>query len=278
MWFGSHPQVTYFLEPCSLVYLEGIRRDKTGKSCAAAAEKLSRCEFSHVALHRNHKDFIPDSAPGFKGWGHQNGPKDVQMCSSREAVVVKELRLGMAFAKGEASFPKAIVLFRDPRAIVNSRSKGWPARRTIPDDCSANPLGWDGERGFPYQQSLKSLCAEHLALREKVENDKSGNLVKVEYREVLDDAESLLRKLMAFTEIELVPEVLEFVKKNTNGTCDFPNEQFSVCRSKIPKKDDKWKKELGKEHLEEIQNTPECVKVIETYYKEDDEYNQTDEL
>ena len=275
-WFGSHPKVTYFLEPCSLVYLKEVNRDKTGTSCAAVMKQLLSCDFSSVDPKRNQKPYIPDQAVGFKGWGHQSD-NDVTACKANEATAVKELRVGMAWAEKNIDFPKVVLLLRDPRAVLNSRVKGWPEPSVGQGDYSANPLGWDGRRGFPYKQSLKSLCLEHLKLRERAAKEPADRLLTVEYTDVLRDSKGLLKRVMDFAGLEIVPEVAAHVEKSTNGSCEFPDAPFSLCRSKVPLKDDKWKKELPEAKLKELLAVPECQKLISDYYP-DDEPSQNDEL
>jgi hypothetical protein len=269
-WFGAHPNVTYFLEPCSVTYINGVYRDKTGTGCASIVHQLARCDFSAVALDRNISQFVPDVAKGFKGWGHQRGEDDLLNCKHRTATATKELRMGVAWAENKASFEKVIVLLRDPRAVVNSRQKEWPQRNKKRNDWQAEPTGWDGKRGFPYDQSLKSLCLEQTKLRERARTSPKSEVMLVEYVEVLRDPKDLLTRVMEFVGLELVPEVSAFVEKNTKGNCEHADLPFSVCRSALPRKDDKWKKTLPQNQLDELMATPECAAVIQQYYSSED--------
>lgn len=270
-WFNAHPNVTYFLEPCSQVYQKGVARDRTGVSCHNSVKGLLQCDFSSAELTRDQSIYIPESAKGFIGWGHQKGLEDVAECRRRTMTVVKELRFGVAWADRQIEFEKTLVLLRDPRAVIASRKSGWPERTKTLNDWEANPLGWDGKRGFPYSQSLKSLCIEHIKLRDRAKADEGkGNVLLVEYSEVLEDPKHLLERVMKFAGLPLVQEVLDFVEKRTKGDCDFPDEPFSTCRSSIPEKDIKWQNTLSKVDLEEMMASPECAKVINTYYGEAD--------
>ena len=227
---------------------------------------MFQCDFKNVAPKRDQSRFIPSTAKGFKGWGHQRDD-DFAACKNKKAVVVKELRLGQAWAQYLLNFDKVVILLRDPRAVRNSRAKDWPAPQNTQRDWNPNPPGWNGSKGFPYAQSLRSLCHEHLGLRRRAANESSDKVFLIEYTQVLEDPKNVLKNLMNFAGLDLVPEVLDHVEKNVNGSCEFPDEPFSVCRSQPPKRDDKWKSQLPSALLEEVLEVPECRQIINTYYK-----------
>lgn len=269
-WFGSLPNVTYFIEPCSLVYGDNTTRDRTGEDCARFIKELFACDFSRANVARNQSAFIPEVArKAFKGWGHQGNSSDVLECETKRAHVTKELRMGMVWAKRLIDFDRVIVLFRDPRAIMNSRQTDWPkpAKSFTKQDDSVNPHGWNGKTGFPYSQSLRSLCIEHLALRKRVEEDGEGKVLAIEYSQVLADSLAVSKLAMEFTHLqEFAPVVEEHVTRNLNGDCVDPDSPFSVCRTKVPKLDTKWRKTLSIDTLNQLSDIPECEQVLSTYY------------
>lgn len=275
-WFGSLPNVNYYIEPCSMVYAYNVRKDRTGLDCAEFIKELFACDFSRANVERDQSKFIPEKArKAFKGWGHQGDTTDVSQCKQRRAHVTKELRMGMVWANHTVEFDRVIVLFRDPRAIMNSRQADWPKpmRSYTKQDDHINPHGWNGQTGFPYTQSIRSLCIEHLALRKRVtEDNKNNRIMVIEYSDVLKNSLALSRQAMEFTGLqEFFPTVEAHVKRNLNGDCIDPDTPFSVCRSKVPTTDDKWKKTLSLDTLEVINQVEECVEVIATYYTHKDE-------
>jgi hypothetical protein len=269
-WLGSHPNVTYFLEPCSMIYLKSFRRDATGISCANLMNKFLQCDFTDAAVERDQSVMIPQKAVGFKGWGHQGGVDDLVKCKER-LTVGKELRFGQAWAEEKVSFSKVIVLFRDPRATRNSRNNDWP-KPSKEKDWEANPLGWDGKRGFPYLQSLKSLCKEQLSLRERIaKHPEDPKVLAIEYTDVLKDPISLLSKVMAFAGLEPSENVLKHVQNSISGSCENEGKPFSVCRKLNSKRDDKWETQLPKELLDELMKIEECQEVVNRFYSNEKE-------
>ena len=60
-WFGAHPNVTFFLEPCCMVYLNTrSAHDLVGDRCDRLLKQLFKCDFRSVALERDQSRYIPE--------------------------------------------------------------------------------------------------------------------------------------------------------------------------------------------------------------------------
>lgn len=263
------------------MYQKEIRADLTGRACVSLLHRLRRCDFSSVATERDQSRMIPEQAVGFTGWGHK---KPVSACNSSEVVITKELRVGMHWAATWGTGPdlaplraqgpwdadtKFIVILRDPRAVLNSRVQGWPqpdASGTKEDEAT-NPRPWNGRRGFPYTQSLRSLCVEHLALRAHAEaHREGGSTILVWYEELLRDPLALAERVFEFVGLDLAPEVRAHIEANIRGECEFEGRPFSLCRKLGERRvDDKWRKSLPKERLDALLAIPECQEVVDGY-------------
>ena len=288
-WFNAHPRAFYQLEPCGMVYQKRIDMgDLTGARCAQLIRRLQRCDFSMVAQDRDQQPLIPEKAAGFTGWGHK---KDLALCEPADVVVTKELRVGMLWATTWASEAdgdresavsasakhwdpdtKFVVLVRDPRAVLSSRQEGWPepARSGTPEDASPNPRPWNGRSGFPYDQSLRSLCVEHAALRAHAASHARSTLL-VEYEEVLPSPLDLAERVLGFAGLDLAPEVMQHVQNNTRGECEHEGQPFSLCRKLEQRVDDKWVSVLRKDKLDALLAIDECVDLIERFYSRREE-------
>lgn len=244
---------------------------------------MLNCDFRGVDVNRDQKPYIPSNVRGFKGWGHQSKER-MQTCKEQALIALKEIRMGTAFAHhvGHASLffgkvrddnLKVLVLVRDPRAVFSSRISDWPVPEASgsANDFALNPRGYipGAKTGFPYYQSLRSLCFEHLSLRKKASsNDPSIMLVR--YEEMLRNPMQLLVRIFNFLEMPLANEVVEHVRKNMNGDCEHVDSAFSVCRKMEideSRLDDKWRTKLSQESLQQLLDIAECREVIENFYK-----------
>ena len=182
-------------------------------------------------------------------------------------IAVKELRVGQAWSQNVFEFDssvKVVVLLRDPRAVVFSRQTGWPPP-TKRNDTMALPAGWNGNAGFPYDQSYLSLCMEHQALRLKAQAN-SDTIMLIEYQEVLRDSMGLANRLFKFLGFEQTPpEVVEHIEKNTKGDCAHVDAPFSVCRKLEKAVDDKWIDKIDPKRLEDLLKVPVCQQVLKRY-------------
>jgi hypothetical protein len=213
------------------------------------------------------------------GGAHRGNHSDATDCARKARVVVKELRVGMAWAaSGSSAGPavfgddsKTIVLMRDPRAIYASRLKGWPSPNLANGDWGERPAGWNGRKGFPYDQSIKSLCLEHLALRKRSAADPAHTLL-IEYQDVLRDPHSVAQRVFAHVGVPAVPDiVVEFIDNNIQGACEHLDLDFSVCRKLQPNAvDEKWKAALDDKKLRKFMLVPECAKAVREFYPDAD--------
>jgi len=164
---------------------------------------------------------------------------------------------------------KIIVLLRDTRAIYSSRTLGWPAP-TKRNDTMANPPGWNGASGFPYDQSLKSLCMEHIIMQKRAEESTEQTLL-VEYEQVLRDPHGLAKRVFSHIGVPSVPQkVVDHIDKNIKGNCEHLDAPFSVCRKLDPNAvDNKWKTKLDAKALNDLLKVEECKTVVKKYEKRD---------
>jgi len=264
-YFGANAATLYFLEPCSNVYVKGGHADAVGAACMKHVDRVFNCDLSGFNLVEDQSSRIPPIAVGFKGWGNQS---DAGQCASAAHVVVKELRVGQAWAQHAVEFDPAVrivVLLRDPRAVVSSRKLGWPAP-TKRNDTMANPPGWNGHSGFPYDQSLRSLCMEHKSLRERA-LETPQTVLLIEYEEVLRDPMAVAQRVFKHIGLDAVPaEVAAHVEKNTKGDCAHVDAPFSVCRKlRENAVDDKWKSKIDAAALKDLLKLDVCRDVVARY-------------
>ena len=197
--------------------------------------------------------------------------------------------LGIDGTLGEDVF--AIVLVRDPRAVLSSRKDWLPPADFTEQEITANPIGFSPKKqvGFPYTQSIKALCIEHDYLR-RLASSNRPNTILVEYEsDLLNHPLDLLVRVYEKSGLgEVPPSVLEAVKGSVTGKCEHEGRPFSTCRSHLGAvddahaaptlRDDKWKYNIDHEVFQRFLDIPECKNVVEANYPEPNESLHDDEL
>lgn len=247
-WFdhiedSSLLQPLVFIEPCSLSYTSGTV-DSVGTDCVKILREIFTCNFSSVKPRLAHGVEIGNT--GFMGWGNKTS---LSNCKNR-VKVIKETRLGRSvFATTEGrslmTSVQSVILLRDPASIMLSRARHWLSRRCSSgeDDSElpttynetnivySNPQPYDPKLrfGYPYSQSIRSLCQEQTQWL--LHGPFYKRSLIIHYENIVKNPLETAKAVFAHLGLHFPTSVISHIIHSTTGNCEKLAAPYSVCRN-----------------------------------------------